>query len=368
LIFAVEIMILNESQIEKNVGWLLAKGSPPVRYLTHKYLKKDELNSPEMKKLWAEVEGCKIAQDIFSKQGPDGSWCAGGAWASKPSYTSPDGYEPTSPKYVTTAWILPILGDMGFDKRDSRIRRACNYMLTFQWRNGFFSDSRLLHRSGDSSEMPDSFNRPCHFSLFLLAFGKVAMGQDAQLKKSYDLLAGWQREDGGWLDERHKDGSAAPYVVWNRSCPWSTYHAVSALFYSNDPDYEENVRRGLEFLIWHYSIKDETMIRQFFYHGHSPVRELLMLSSLGLGLSERPIQVILDWLMTMYQPGKGYFKYSGKPISKYSRKKDGVTPQVMKYRLYHLIEDDWLTYYMTLIASRILKAKNVLTNIEQVET
>jgi len=32
-------------------------------------------------------------------------------------------------------------------------------------------------------------------------------------------------------------------------------------------------------------------------------------------------------------------------------REDGASSVVMKYRLFHLIEDDWLTYYMTRIAS-----------------
>jgi hypothetical protein len=33
---------------------------------------------------------------------------------------------------------------MGFDRHDQRIRRACNYMLTFQWPEGFFAGARTL--------------------------------------------------------------------------------------------------------------------------------------------------------------------------------------------------------------------------------
>jgi hypothetical protein len=43
------------------------------------------------------------------------------------------------PKYVTTAWILPILGDMGFDIQDERVKRACEYALSFQKPKGMFS-------------------------------------------------------------------------------------------------------------------------------------------------------------------------------------------------------------------------------------
>jgi hypothetical protein len=357
----IETMFLDEKQVDTNVNWLLERASPPVVYLTHKNILKTDSQSKEMANLWTQVENYPPARDIFSKQQPDGSWCAGGAWAPKPSYKLQEGYEPTTPKYVTAAWILPILGDMGFDKRDQRVRRACNYALTYQWPNGYFASSHgymARHKKSKTGEIP---NTPCHFSLYLLAFAKVGMGTDPLLKKSFDLLTEWQREDGGWVDERHKDGTAAPYKIWDRSCPWSTYHALSALYYSGDPDYREAVERGLKFLIGHLASKDEVDICQMFYHGHTPVRELLMFTDTGVGLSAPPVQALLEWLKTFYQPSKGFFKYKGKPISKYSAKKDGVSPRVMKYRLYHLVEDDWFTYYLTRIGKNILKQSEVLS-------
>jgi len=346
-------MFLNEEQIDRNIGWLLEHASPPVLYLTHKYILKTDPDSPEMAGLWRQVETCRPVRDIFSKQNPDGSWCAGGAWATKPSYSPQEGYEPTTPKYVTTAWILPLLADMGFDRHDQRIRRACNYMLTFQWPEGFFAGARTLSLRDQADKKSHLPVIPCHFAVYLSAFAKAGMGADPQLKKSFDLLARWQQPDGGWLDERHKTGAIAPYVVWDRSCPWSTYHAASALFHSGDPDYREATRRALRFLVGHLAAKGEDDIKHFYYHGHNTVRELVILAETGLGIDERPVQVLLEWLMTMYHPDEGRFGYTGKPVSQYSTGIDGVSPRVMKYRLYHLIEDDWLTYYLTRIAKNL---------------
>lgn len=353
-------MFLDEKQIEINVNSLLERASPPVVYLTHKNILKTDPGSPEMTELWNQVETYKPAQDIFSKQEMDGSWCAGGAWAAKPSYKPAEGYEPTTPKYATTAWILPLLADMGFDKRDRRIRNACNYILTYQWPNGFFASSRGYmagHKKGKGGDIP---NNPCHFAVYLLALAKAGMGNDPLLKKSFDLLAQWQREDGGWVKEEHKDGTAAPYKVWDRSCPWSTLHAVSALYHSGNSEYDKALHKGLEFLLWHLSTKEEVDICQMYYHGHCTVRELMMFSDTGVGLDRKPVQAILRWLMTMYKPQKGCFKYNGKPVSKYSTKKDGVSPGVMKYRLYHLAEDDWLTYYLTRIGNNIVRKKEII--------
>lgn len=349
-------MFLDETQIAANVRWLLHHGSPPVRYLTHRDILGTDPQQREMTDLWAEVERWEPVQDIFAKQEPDGSWCAGGAWASGPSYIPQEGYEPTTPKYVTTAWILPLLGDMGFDRRDPRIRRACNHTLTYQWANGFFAAAHGFYTRHYASRQDEVPNTPCHFALYLLAFASVGMAGDPQLKKSFDLLISWQRDDGGWLDNRHLDGSAAPYKIWTRGCPWSTYHAASALYRAGLSDYDTALHRALEFLVRHLSQKDERDIRQLFFHGHNPVKELVMLSETGVGLDTRPVTSLLEWFMTMYDPRKGSFKYRGKSASKYSVKTDGVSPRVMKYRLYLLAEDDWLTYYLTRVGANLLKS------------
>ena len=80
-----------------------------------------------------------------------------------------------------------------------------------------------------------------------------------------------------------------------------------------------------------------------------------MLSEYGIGLNERPVKAIIDWLMTMYDEKEGHFQYEGKPVGSFRFKTDYMNPRVAKYRLYHLIEDDWLTYYGTRIAMNLLK-------------
>jgi len=61
--------------------------------------------------------------------------------------------------------------------------------------------------------------------------------------------------------------------------------------------------------------------------------------------------------MGMYDVETGRFRYSGKPLSKMSRKADGHPSREFKYRLYHVIEDDWLTYYMVRKSAGALKVQ-----------
>lgn len=342
-------MILSASQIDRNIAWLLSDGSPPVRYLTHKYLLKTPAGSEEMANLRSDAQTCRDAEEILSKQREDGSWCSGGSWALKPSYlqkSKPDGYDPESPKYVTAIWVLPLLGDMGFTAEDERIRKACDYILSYK-AEGMEVGYRIFN---DPSFYPDYDEFvPCRFAQYLVALGKVGLQDNVRVKKGFEVLLGSQREDGGWVSPYHFRERN-----WTRSCPASSAVAATALYYSGRPETREALRRALEFLVWHLSTKEAQEIQRFFYHGHSTVHELLMFSELRVGLEEKPVRAMLEWLMTMYRTDEGCFRYTGKPIAEFSRRQDGMDARVAKYRLYHLLEDDWLTYYGTRIGANLI--------------
>ncbi len=338
-------MIQDTGQIDQNIDWLLRNGSAPVRYLTHRHLLKTPPDSEGMADLWREVQACRDVVEIFSKQRENGSWFSSGSWAENPSYVQkgrPGGYDPESPKYVTAVWVLPLLGEMGFMVEDERVRKGAEYVLN--WR---LPDLEVSYRVfNDPDYVPDNEEfGPCWLGKWLQALVKVGLQGDARIRRGYAVLVGAQREDGGWVTpfhyrERH----------WTRSCPFSSANAALALYYSGLPEYQEVLRRALEFQVWHLSIKEPEEIQRFFYHGHSTIHELLMFSELQVGLDKKPVQAQLEWLMGMYCSGEGHFHYTGKAVSKFTFRADAMEPRIAKYRLYHLIEDDWLTYYATRIA------------------
>ena len=202
-------MKLDKKQIENNINWLVSNGSPAVKYLTHKYLLKSDPCSKAMKKLWTEVEKCRAAEEIFSKQHPDGSWCSGGSWASGPSYIPKDGYSAFTPKYVTTVWILPILGDMDFDIHDPRVRKACEYTLLFQNPKGQFNRFKVYQATQIKSvglENGDPANAPCTSSVYLSGLGAVVWVRIFDLKNLMIYLsAGSERTVGGSIKSTRKN-------------------------------------------------------------------------------------------------------------------------------------------------------------------
>jgi hypothetical protein len=335
-------MTLSTDQLKANIAWLLRDGSAPVRYLTHVHLLRTPSNSEEMEGLWQAVETCQEADEIFSKQEQDGSWYSGGSWALAPSYLPKNGWDPVTPKYVTASWVLPVLGEMGFTVQDRRIRKASDYVLA----NGYFRDP--IFTSSAMTDFTSADISPCRLAQYLIALGQVGLADDPRARIGYAFLLQSQRLDGGWALEQHFRERN-----WTRGCPFSSYHATAALYYSDQAAYKDALIKGLEFLARHMSTKTPEELRRFFYHGHSLVHELLMFSEFRVGLQEPAVQTILEWLMGMYHENEGCFRYTGKPISQYSQHRDGLDARVAKYRLHHLIEDDWLTYYMTRIGMNL---------------
>lgn len=336
-------MILNSSAIKKNINWLLTNGSTPVRYLTHKHFLRTRDSTKAMRSLWSDVENSSCIQEIFGKQKQNGSWHAGGAWAHNPSYALKSGIDPYTPKYVTTVWILPFLGEIGYNASDKRILKACRYVLS----HGYFLNPLFNKPTKEiSRDIIDFFL--CPLAQYMIALGSVNFIDDTKIEKAYKVLLCMQGEDGGWVDPKH-----SKQMGWTRSCLFSTYHATTALYYSKNPAYKEALIRGVEFILWHLSKKKECDLQQFYYHGHNMVRELVMFSELNIGMRTQAVRTILKWLMTMYDGEEGCFRYIGKPVSKYSKKQDGIDSRVAKYRFYHVIENDWLTYHITRIAANM---------------
>jgi hypothetical protein len=339
--------MLGEEKIERSISWLLDNGSTPVRYMTLLRIVGEDPASSEMRTLWKEALRHPSSVEIFSKQRGDGSWCDGGPWAPKPSYIPQGGCTPVSPKYVTTSWLLSILGDTGYTVSDPKVSKAVEWVLGFQRPNGVLTEHHNPLTEEDYDENPR--NVPCRMSIQLAGLAKVGAASDTRVRRGFEVLLRWQREDGGWVQEGHKEGTVAPYKIWTRSCPWVTFFTCTALHASRLTVYREPLRRGLGFILWHLNQKKRVDVQRFFWHGHEPVRELVMLAENGFGRDEPVIESLLSWLETMYNDETGSYRYNGKPISRMTLREDGGDPRVMKYRLFHLIEEEWLTYWMTRI-------------------
>lgn len=347
--------MLSENDYQKCLHWLEDNASAAVRYMTHLKIIGDSAESNTIIDLWKRVQEDPLSKYIFEKQKPDGSWFTGGPWHAAPSYVQKSGYTTVSPKYVTTIWILKILGDMGYTLKDPRVKKAVDWVFSWQLDNGVITEDRRL--LGKPSEVNPG-NHPCRMNIIMDALSRVGASSDPRFHLSIERLVSWQREDGGWLNEGHRDGSMSPYKVWDRSCPWSSYFALSTLYYSNLPEYREVFKKTLKFQLWHIEQKPENDVRGVFYHGHEPIQEMIMLSDLHIGLQNPQFNNLLSWLERMYDPKKSHFKYSEPKNERNIKRSDRVSKEVMKYRSFHQIEDDWLTYNIMRIETNLKKKSN----------
>ena len=352
-------MFLTIDEMNNNVHWLLQNASPAVKFLTHKYLLKTEPQA--LSALWEAVKTSSDAKEILSCQSEDGSWFSGGPWSPR-GYQRKGGYTYARPKFVTTAWILPFLGRMGFTAADPAVQKGIQQMLS-----ELESDGSLKGFSEETKNSCGLYATP------LRAFASVGMAEDERLQAMWQSLIQSQRSDGGWLNPSHLLDSPRPSTTkgrwpWDRSCVWGSFYAAEALYHANTAFSHEAFVSACGFLLWHLSRQDITHIQTWVYHGHNIVKELLMFSEAGVDMTVDPIQVLLGWLKGYYHPAEGMFRVLDDTTSNFARQISLLMKRyeqayeadywktiaktsagVLRYHLYHLIEDDWLTYYLTRI-------------------
>jgi hypothetical protein len=145
----------------------------------------------------------------------------------------------------------------------------------------YLTHKHILGKSGSSKAMRSLWHEVEDSQCAREIFGKQEEDSSWHAGGSYG-------HDGGWADPRHSE-----QMGWTRSCLFSTYQGVMALYCSRNPAFKKALIRGVEFILWHLSTKKDCDLRQFYYHGHTMVRELVMFSELGIGLEAKAVQTIL---------------------------------------------------------------------------
>ena len=118
------------------VPWLLDPSDPAVRHLALRSLLDEPDDAPIVRRARAAAMRVDPIASTLAAQHPDGYWVKPGA-----------GY---GPKYTGTVWSLMFLDQLGADRRDRRIRKACAYVLEHaQAPNGGFGwqaqNSTVVH-------------------------------------------------------------------------------------------------------------------------------------------------------------------------------------------------------------------------------
>ena len=109
------------------------------------------------------------------------------------------------------------------------------------------------------------------------------------------------------------------------------------------------------------------------YHGHNLVRELELYCDAGLPMDTPVVMTALAWLTTFYLPDEGRFRATLRTGTDFARlvfdivqdferawgtdywkQTAKVSLPVLRHSLLLLAEDDWLTFRLTRLATRMV--------------
>jgi len=187
---------------QSTIEWLLEKTNPSVRYYTLLDILEKGEEDPEVVAARNTIHESSVVRKILQKQNPAGYW-------GEPT-------NPYHPKYKSSYWQIMALGQLGMDKSDKRVRKACEYIFQFQSADGSFSSSTVetalkeyerLRQKGKNLSPPKEYavsivhehEYSCLTGNMATALIRLGYGRDARVRKALEWLVRIQNEDGGWL-------------------------------------------------------------------------------------------------------------------------------------------------------------------------
>jgi len=286
--------LLSQSAIE----WLLEKQNPSIRYLTLRdLLDRDEADS-ELKAARAAIPKSNIVLKLLAKQNPKGFW--------------EKGDNPYHPKYKSTYWQVMTLGQLGAQKTDERVRKACEFVFDLQLEEGGFSShtretaleeyewmqTRTALKEKRQSD-PDTWatahvkehQYSCLTGNLCAAMLRIGYGGDPRLTEALNWLVKIQNVDGGWLCPYWKAHIRDVHgCFYGAICPLEAFSEVPEAERSDE--LERAVERGAEFLLMHrlykadhhrFRVINRHWLRFSFpwFYGYDILRGLSVLTKLG---------------------------------------------------------------------------------------
>jgi len=243
------------------LDWLLEPENPSVRYFTLRdildYFEKDS----EVEEAKMAIKCYKKVSKIFSRQKPEGYW--------------ESSEQPYHPKYKSTYWQIMILSQLGLDKHDDRVRKACEYIFRFQLEEGGFSTFReegakreyvwakkkALERGKGippfdtwAEEKIREHEMSCLTGNVVASLIRLGYVTDDRVRKAFKWLVKIQNRDGGWLCPYWK-----AHIKDTHSCFMGTITPLDAFSElpaeNKTPEITAAIARGVEFLLMHRLFK-----------------------------------------------------------------------------------------------------------------
>jgi len=223
------------------IDWLLEKDNPSVRYFTLADILDKPESTPEVIEAKKEIMKTGVVPRILARQNDEGYW-------GKPE----DFY--VRAKYKGTVWQLIILAELGVDGENSRIRKACEFILKISQDR---ESGGFAYRGTESTGGKHNAVTPCltgNMVWSLLRFGNL---QNPKVQRGIDWITRYQRFDDGI--ENAPEGW--PYTrkeqCWGRhTCHMGVVKALNALAEipanRRSEDVKNTIKQGAEYLLGHH--------------------------------------------------------------------------------------------------------------------
>jgi hypothetical protein len=291
------------------VGWLLEGENPSIRYFALRDLLDRRKGDTEIQATKAAIPTSKIVAKMFSRQRAMGYW--------------EDPVNPYHPKYKSSYWQVMILGQLGMDRSDERVGKACEHIFRFQLDEGGFSsytheralkEYEWLREKGRKLPLPSEwasskvFEHQYSCLTGNMAAALIRMGYlDPRVERALEWLVRIQNKDGGWLcpywRAHVKDTHGCFYGT---ICPLEAFSEVPRQNLTKEMG--RAVERVAEFLLMHrlfkadhhnYKVIKQSWLKFGFpwFYGYNVLRGLDILTKLGYIEDERlndALQVLLE--------------------------------------------------------------------------
>ncbi len=285
---------------ESLVGWLLEKANPSVRYFTLRDIIRKSEDDPQVRAAKRAIPESTVVKKILQKQNPEGYW--------------EEPFNPYHPKYKSSYWQIMTLGQLGMDKTDKKVERACEYVFQFQLEEGGFSSytperaskehewlrtkgKKLPSRNKWISSMVFEHQYSCLTGNMTAALIRIGYANDLRIRKALEWLVKVQNKDGGWLCPYWKAHVRDTHgCFYGTICPLEAFSEVPRKNLTKGM--EQAIEGGAEFLLMHHLFKadhhDYKVINQSWlklgfpwFYGYSILRGLDVLTKLGYVKDER---------------------------------------------------------------------------------
>jgi len=296
--------------VESPIVWLLEKSNPSVRYFALQDILGKNENDPHVVDAKKAISESKIIKQILQKMNPQGYW-------EEPA-------NPYHPKYKSSYWQLMTLSQLGMDRTNEKVEKACEYIFQFQHEEGGFSSSTketalkeyaLLVEKGrklsSSIEWVQSkvfeHQYSCLTGNMCAALIRMGYANDLRVSRALEWLVKIQNKDGGWLCPywkahiRDKHG-----CFYGTACPLEAFSELKKEYWNRE--IEKTVEKGAEFLLMHrlfkadhhnYKVINQSWLKLGFpwFYGYNILRGLDVLTKLGYVRDERlndAVEILLE--------------------------------------------------------------------------